>query len=137
MNWFLVMTAMLSALKTDENLSGIGIQAGALVPVPTEPEVRLIRGPSQPKTNEPGSVNELTIWVECWEVDEEAIDPMIGYQKLADLEGRVITAINRFGAGDQRIDGKQIRVRPGRAEPDGDIFRPMVGSRTAVAISWQ
>lgn len=137
MNWFLVMTAMLSALKTDENLSGIGIQAGALVPVPTEPEVRLIRGPSQPKTNEPGSVNELTIWVECWEVDDEAVDPMIGYQKLADLEGRVITAINRFGAGDQRIDGKQIRVRPGRAEPDGDIFRPMVGSRTAVAISWQ
>jgi len=89
MNWFLVMTAMLAALKTDENLSGIGIRAGALVPVPTEPE------------------------------------------------GRVITAINRFGAGDQRIDGKKIRVRPGRAEPDGDIFRPMVGSRTAVVISWQ
>ncbi|HAO23507.1 MAG TPA: hypothetical protein DCQ49_00040, partial [Methylophaga sp.] len=83
MNWFLVMTAMLAALKTDENLSGIGIRAGALVPVPTEPEVRLIRGPSQPKTNEPGSVNELTIWVECWEVDDEAVDPMIGYQKLA------------------------------------------------------
>ena len=70
-------------------------------------------------------------------MDDEAVDPMIGYQKLADLEGRVITAINRFGAGDQRIDGKKIRVRPGRAEPDGDIFRPMVGSRTAVVISWQ
>lgn len=137
MNWFLVMAGMRAALQADADLNGISIQSGALVPVPESPEIRLIRGPAQPKTNDPNSRNELTIFVECWEHDDEAEDAAVGYQKLADLEARAIAAINRFGAGDQRIDGKQIRVRPGRAEPDGDLFRPMVGSRTAVSIIWQ
>lgn len=136
MNWFDVMDAIHTHLESDASVD-VPLAAGALVPVPRAAEVRLIRGPFQPRTNAPDSTDELTVFIECWVHDDKDADAKVGYQKLADLEDRVMQSVNQFGQGNRRINGKQIRIRPGRAEPDGDLFRPMLGSRTAVAITWR
>jgi|GEM_PF-3054771 len=138
MNWYDVALALHLFMVNHTDLDGYVVQFGAKVPIPDAKTVVLIRGPHTPRTNEPKSREELTLFVECWESgsDSESEAPEVAYGLLATFEKKVFSVINDFGKGDQRIQDKPIRVRVGDAEPDGDMFRPMVGSRTRVTISW-
>jgi hypothetical protein len=132
--WFEVMTALKTHLINTAELKGAVVVMGGDADLPDCQTVALLRGPFQPATNDRQSRNELTIYIECWEHDTHE-DPKKGYEKLAALEGIVMAAINGFGLG--CINDKRIQVRLGQTEPDGDAFRPSVGSRTAVTIKWQ
>lgn len=138
MNWYDVALALHVFMVNHEQLNGYVIQFGAKAPIPDAKTVVLIRGPFSPRTNDPKSREELTLFVECWETGSDSEDelPEVAYGLLAEFEKKVFAVINEFGRGDQRINDKQIKVRVGDAEPDGDLFRPMVGSRTRVTITW-
>lgn len=135
MNWFLIMQAMTQYLIDQPALDNVPVQTGQTVPVPEETTVTLIRGPATPRSNDRRQSPELVVFVECW-VRDDSDDPAAGYQRIAELESAVIDSINDFAKGDRRIDGKPLKVRVGTTEPDGDAFRPMVGSRTQITISW-
>jgi len=138
MNWHDVALALHIFMVNHNLLNDYVVQFGARVPIPDAKTVVLVRGPSSPKTNEPKSANQLTLFVECWETgsDDPTEAPEIAYGLLSEMESNVFQVINEFGKGDQRIEGKQIKVRLGETEPDGDVFRPKVGSRTRTTISW-
>jgi len=128
------MTALIAHLDNTPELKGTIIVMGADSKVPDCKTVVLTRGSFEPKTNDRQSVNNQTVYIECWQYDDHE-NPKKGYQKLAALEGVVMAAINGFGF--TCVESKQLKVRLGQTEPDGDAFRPSVGSRTAVTIRWQ
>jgi hypothetical protein len=133
--WFELLLALKNHLEADPDLQGLCIQVGAGAAIPSKATIVIIRGPFTPKTNDPKSIEELTIYIECWEYDDRP-DFIHGYEKISQLEQKLIKAINEFGAGSRLVNGKKIKIRPGEPQPDGDSFRPSIGSRTAVSIRW-
>jgi hypothetical protein len=132
--WFDVMTALSDHLNAIAELAGVHIELGANAQVPDCKTVILTRGQFEPKNNDRQSINKQIIYVECWEFDDHD-SPKKGYEKLAALEGLVFAAINGFGF--TCVNTQQIKVRLGQTEPDGDAFRPSVGSRTTITIEWR
>lgn len=134
--WFDILMALNNHLTPNSELNGVAITIGANAKIPLCASVVLTRGVFNPKTTEPKSRDSQQLYVECWQWDESE-SPTKGYEKLAELEGIVMKALNDFGAGSNRVHNKQVRVILGQTEPDGDAFRPSVGSRTAVTVQWQ
>ncbi len=134
--WFDILMALNNHLIATSELNGVAIVVGSDTKIPQGATVVLIRGTFDPKTTEPKSRDSQQLYVECWQWDESE-SPTKGYEKLAELEGIVMKALNDFGAGSNRVNNKQVRVILGQTEPDGDAFRPSVGSRTAVTVQWQ
>lgn len=134
--WFEILLALMNHLIATPGLKGVAICVGSDAKIPSGKTVVLIRGKFDPKTNDTKSVNSQTVYIECWDYDDSE-SPQKGYEKLSVLERVVMTALNQFGAGSTLINNKRVQVRLGQTEPDGDAFRPSVGSRTAVTIRWQ
>lgn len=134
--WYSILMALKTHLAAQDSLKDVVIQVGGSADIPEKTTIILTRGTFEPKTTEPKSLESQNLYIECWCYDESE-NFATGYSKLATLEADVLTAINAFGAGTKQISNKNIRVRLGQTEPDGDAFRPSVGSRTAVSIRWQ
>jgi hypothetical protein len=135
--WFDLLMALQSAFINDAEMEGIPVMVGAKTPVPDYECVVLLRGTFDPKNNNPSSREDQQIFIETWVYDEDSDHPEKGYQKLDQLEKKVIRIANEFGKGDRRFAGKKIRTVIGQTQPDGDVFRPSLGSRTTVSIQWQ
>lgn len=134
--WYDILLALMNHLISEDDLQGVSIQVGNQGVVPINKTIVLIRGSFDPKTTEPKATHAQTVYIECWEYDDSQ-DTKNGYEKLSRLEDIVMKSLNEFGAGSNLINNKRVQLRIGQTEPDGDAFRPSVGSRTAIKIRWQ
>jgi hypothetical protein len=60
----------------------------------------------------------------------------VGNGLLAQLEAEVEAAVHAFGQQRLPVAGYRVHATPERIEPDGDLFRPSVGSRMVVRVQW-
>lgn len=97
--------------------------------IPTEDTVRVLRAATsgRPVYSRPTGVQEIDL--ELWVT---ADDPAEADQRLMVLEERVTFALERM----QR-DELILKIDILGIDPDGDLFRPTVGSRMKLQINWR
>jgi hypothetical protein len=99
--------------------------------IPKTNTIILKRGPA--KTNywlETWSGINL-FFIESWSYDLD--DPEQAYINLMRLESRIVTAL----AQPITLAGYELNTRITAIDPDGDVFRPSVGSQMTVEIEWR
>lgn len=119
----------LLAAKIRADLTGVVVTAYADAVIPDVPTVRVLRAsaPARPLFAQMAGTEFFA--VECWVRHE---DPETANRALADLEERVLTALRAI----PRIDPITTVTLAG-VDPDGDLFRPNLGSRINLNISWR
>ncbi len=133
--WWDIINALYTALLAGTTLDGVKVQLGASAEVPAAATVLLVRGGSTPPTKHDTVAGEQILFVECWE-HGPADDNTVAYRRLALLEEKFRAALNAW-VDSNPFPEAQISAVPGEFQPDGDIFRPSVGSRMELNIKWR
>lgn len=97
--------------------------------IPTVDAVRVLRGATsgRPVYSRPAGVQELAL--ELWVTDD---DPAAADRRLMDLEERVTVALEEVPR-----DSMILKIDIAGIDPDGDLFRPTVGSRMNLRVNWR
>lgn len=125
--WAELLDLLVTRLRAD--LYGVVVTAYADAVIPDVPTVRVLRAssPARPLFAQMSGAEFFA--VECW---VRAEDPEDANRALADLEERVLVALRAI----PRIDPITTVTIAG-VDPDGDLFRPNLGSRINLNISWR
>jgi hypothetical protein len=118
----------LSAL-TLRRVNRVAVETVADAVVPDGDTVRVTRASSPPRPLYAQLSGVETLALECWTRDD---DPAVASARLQDLEETAFAALR----GLSRIDPITNIAITG-IDPDGDLFRPAVGSRITLTISWR
>ena len=132
--WWKLLLDLQLFLQQQANLTDVNIEMGASACVPEQSTVQLVRGTGTPDWRGRFKQGKQTVFVDCWAHDER--DPETAYQQLDELEQYAFAAIRLWGQQGSTIEGVHARAMVKDSEPDGDLFRPSVGSRTLVEIEW-
>jgi hypothetical protein len=126
--WADILAALAERLTAaDEELD---VRVGGSAEVPLGRRVVLMRGPGTPRTAFAESGNaEQTVYVECWEHDE---DSALANAALQALEGLVIQHLVQRMT--RLLDDVDAIVLLDSIDPDNDAFRPTVGSRMTLRL---
>lgn len=110
-------------------LPDVDIAIHAIAEIPTADTVRVLRAAStgRPVYGRPAGVQELDL--ELWVTDD---DPALADQRLMVLEERVTFALEAIPR-DEMI----LKIEITGIDPDGDLFRPTVGSRMKLKVNWR
>lgn len=134
-NWWDILEALRTYLAEHADLYDAVIELGAGAEVPTTRTVSLQRGPDQPPTRYDSVPGELTVHVECWE-HSDSDDPGVAYAELASLEAATRAALAAWLASDP-FPAAELKAPLPPWQPDGDMFRPSVGSRLDLVIGYR
>jgi hypothetical protein len=137
--WYRILQALDAYFKSLPAFSNVTIQLGDSGAIPDSTTLVLLRGPGQTDDRLRNRRGEQTVFIECWVTSsvQDALDSAAdGYLQLADLEDITVNALRTFGHTPTIIDGYHITAKPGQIEPDGDAFRPSVGSRIPLTITY-
>lgn len=99
--------------------------------IPAESTLILTRGPGSTTNWADPWAGVQTFYCQCWAFSDESSDA--AYAGLAALEEVFIYALTRPII----LAGYEVLPRITAIEPDGDAFRPSVGSRMTVEIEWR
>lgn len=127
--WAQILDALRDRLLAAD--STLEVHVGGSAEVPQSRRVTLMRGPGTTYAEfvESGRI-EQTVYAECW---AHADDPAVANTKLQALEQMVIETMQ--SAGPQRLlPHTDALARVTQIEPDGDAFRPSVGSRITLKM---
>lgn len=136
MNWWVILSSLLNFMRAHADLRGVNVCAGGDAQVPECRTVQLLRGETvQPQRLDtvPGA---QTIYVECWEHDESQ-DAGRGYEKLAALEVTVSAVVAQWQASQPFPQAELGRDPLGSFKPDGDMYRPSIGSQAELVVKWR
>jgi hypothetical protein len=105
------------------------VETHADAQIPTEDTVRVLRAATsgRPVYSRPTGVQDIDL--ECWVTAE---DPADADQRLMVLEERVTFALERIPRDEMILKIDIVGI-----DPDGDLFRPTVGSRMQLKINWR
>lgn len=127
--------SLLSSLAGHLELALLDVQVvrNASAQVWERPTVTLARGPTQRRATVDWTGGVQDIWIECWEHDT---DPLLANTALEALEAAVQAETDAWLAA-LALPGVCVAGEWLGTEPDGDMFRPSVGSRATLRLSWQ
>jgi len=137
--WYRVLQALETYFKGLTAFSHVTIQLGDSGAIPDNTTLVLLRGPEKTDDRLRYRRGELTLFIECWvatSVQNALESPASGYLQLADLEDLTVDALRTFGHMPTVISDYHITAKLGQIEPDGDAFRPKVGSRIPLTITY-
>jgi len=124
--WATLIQTVATALRTA--LPTVIVQAYSDAPAPDEDTVYVLRGGSvEPSLFSERGVENLIL--ECWTRDPV---PATADLKLQTLENNVVAALRGLPHS-----GPIVSLSFTSIEPDGDLFRPNVGSRIYLALNWR
>lgn len=108
---------------------GVSVTAVADAEIPTVDAVRVLRAATsgRPVYGRPVGVQQLD--VEMWVTDD---DPAAADARLDELEEQVTRALEQIPR-----DSFILKVEITGIDPDGDLFRPTVGSRMGLRVNWR
>lgn len=132
--WWKLLLDLQLFLQQQANLADVNIEMGASACVPEQRTVQLVRGTGTPDWRGRFKPGKQTVFVDCWACDEHS--PNSAYEELEELESSAFEAVRLWGQQGSTIEGTHARAAIKDSEPDGDLFRPSVGSRTLVEIEW-
>lgn len=125
--------AAINSLKTyfEAENSGVDVRVNASGETPEQPTIRIIRGTQDIGEVAQGRIS-MDVAIECWAY---GVDELAANTDLAALEGAVLRQVRAWGNSNP-VAGWQLRVDSANQtiEPDGDVFRPSVGSRMIFKI---
>lgn len=133
--WWDILEALRAFLAEQPALYDAVIELGAGAAVPTTRTVSLQRGPDQPPTAYDSVPGELTVHVECWEHDDSD-DSGVAYAQLATLEAATRAALAAWLASNP-FPAVELKAPLPAWQPDGDMFRPSVGSRLDLVVRYR
>lgn len=107
------------------------VSVGADAQVPECRAIQLLRGPGDDSRFKRENVLEQRFWIECWAYDKAA--PEKAYADLDAIEQAVRDYLTGCSAA-AVVPGWDLIVTLEGVEPDGDQFRPSVGSRMTVLV---
>ena len=125
--WATLIQIVASALQSD--LPGVTVATYADARIPDEDTVRVLRGSSPERPLFAQLSGSESLALECWTRNE---DPALANQQLQTLENNVIAALRNL----PRVD-PIINLSIAGIDPDGDLFRPNLGSRIRLTITWR
>lgn len=131
--WWALLSDLQSFLQLQTDLADVTIEAGASACVPEQRTVQLVRGTGTADWRGRYKPGRQTLYVDCWAYDDDAA---AAYAQLNELEKNVFDAIRLWGQQGSTVEGAHARAMIKDTEPDGDLFRPSVASRTLVEIDW-
>ncbi len=110
-------------------LPEVEIATCATAEIPTADTVRVLRAATagRPVYSRPVGVQELDL--ELWVTDD---DPAVADQRLMVLEERVAFALEQVPRDEMILKIDIVGI-----DPDGDLFRPTVGSRMNLKVNWR
>ncbi len=129
--WFEIIKSLADHIAA--TLDDTAVNRYASASVPRRRQVDFLRGPGTPTaTFRTSGKFEQTVYVECWEFDEDADTASAA---LESLENEVIAALLSCGAVAAQSQTIEAIVKLTNIEPDGDAFRPSVGSRMTLVVT--
>lgn len=125
--WATLIQIIAAGLQSD--LPGVIVTTYADARIPDEDTVRVLRSnsPERPLFAQLSGSENLAL--ECWTRHE---DPALANQQLQALESNVIAALRNL----PRVD-PIVNITLTGIDPDGDLFRPNLGSRIRLSITWR
>lgn len=109
----------------------MAIKTHADAEVPDTDLIRVLRGPStgRPYYGRPTGVQDINL--ELWIASgEDAVD---ADRRLMALEARTFKALELV----PRTEGRVFNIEILGIDPDGDLFRPVVGSQIRLKVHWR
>lgn len=138
--WWLIISNMVSWLRSSSDIDTVAddnIKPG--IPenedIPEYPAIRVCRGGERGVYLLTKGKSEATVYVYCWE-GSDSQDPGDAYELLAALENKVATALESWLLQVQTALKIRISLEIPEIIPDGDIYRPAVGSRITLKLTW-
>lgn len=129
MTWWILLSSLVQHLATV--LPTAIILMGAENQIPSTTTVRVKRG----FNDQAWPIHRLkatgidVILIECWVCNQNSLT---AYQALAALEMAIIAALRIW-----KVSGYVLVDITVTEEPDGDLFRPAVGSQLNVRVEWR
>lgn len=110
-------------------LPGVEVVTHADAEVPTVDTVRVLRGATAGRPVYSRPAGDQNVNLEIWTCSE---DTAAADQRLQELEEQVTTELENLPR-----DGPIMKVVILGIEPDGDLFRPALGSNLSLKIYWR
>lgn len=110
-------------------MPGVKVVTHADAEVPTVDTVRVLRGTTVGRPVYSRPAGEQSINLEIW---TSSTDTAAADQRLQALEEQAITGLENLPR-----DGPIMKVVILGIEPDGDLFRPSVGSNLSLKVYWR
>lgn len=110
-------------------LTGVTVVTYADAEVPVVDTVRVLRGAMTGRPVYGQASGEQAVNLEVWTKNDDAAK---ANQQLQSLESRVIDALKNLSR-----EGPILKATVTGIEPDGDLFRPSLGSNIRVRVNWR
>ena len=140
--WYDVIISLREHIRAAAGMESVKVEAGALDPQShlkdagaglvlvyrdREPDEKLFKG----------GEGIIEIKIECWTRSNDK-DPAVGYGLLSALEDKLTAALASWAttAGPATTGADIIHVEVDETIGDGDVKRPLIGSRKAVRVEW-
>lgn len=115
------------------NLGNVEVILGADAYTPEKRTVIVKRGPVAPHHPAMGDrAGQIGVVLECWA--NATTDRAVANQDLQDLENTVAGLLDSWVRSVQHTWTLTLQIR---IDPDGDFFRPSLGSQMTVEIDWR
>lgn len=131
--WFTILHDLAEFFRNDVDLQGCLVIEGSGVTIEDYPAIEVMRD-AEPETNFHGKRGKVKFNVQPW-IRNDDPDPVRGYEDIFALERKIVAAIAKW----QKVpkDGYAIMVELKNTLGDGDVFRPVCGSRIPIHIEWR
>lgn len=139
--WLPILKSIKTHLSAQPSLADVEIKIGSNEPVLKKRGLR-IRRAGEPNaknlsTSQPETVpNVVMVWIDCWEHCQDK-DPEKAYELLYDLETKLEKALEVWAQIRPGLNGLHCTVSIEATASDGDEFRPSIGSRKILKISYR
>lgn len=133
--WWPIIDSLVQHFRAE--LAGVDTKAGLEEDdeAMTCPAIRIRRGGERDKNILTSGKETVTLWLDAW-VENHDIDPGVAYKLLYELEKPMLMSLERWMQSASKLLKMRMSFEPLEIIPDGDQFRPRVGSRTILKITW-
>ena len=131
--WWTILHDLAEFFRSDETLQGCFVIEGSSTTIEDYPAIEIMRD-VEPEVNLHFRLGKVNLHIQPW-IRNDDPDPAKGYADIADLEGKVITSINKWSRTPKEDYAVKVELR--NSVGDGDAFRPVCGSRIPIHIEWK
>lgn len=135
MLWWPVIENLESYLKSQPELAGINIHAGAENPISRYPCVEILWDRENQVSFQPKK-GKTCIWIDCW-VNNTDADPAAAYKELYGLQSIVYDKLSGWQPTLENALRTTLVINYRSNVSDGDSKRPVCGARMIVKIEWR
>lgn len=137
--WWKIIKSLTDHMKNDYDLISIPsltIASGVEGGIPDYPAIRVCRGGERKTDIITKGRGTVTVLIDCWQGSDDQ-DPGVAYELINDLECKMLKSFEDWletAPGNLKI--KMSLDGDIDTDPDGEMFRPTVGSTTKLKIKW-